>query len=131
MNMMQPHELVSHGGGFWVHITFMFFQFWEASKTITNMVKWWSHLINDLFYWSSLCTIVIKQGCPLSPTLFGLCIDELDEMVVKFAKEEGIEEVAIENIVIMLLLYVNDIVLFANILGDECIKACEGILHVY
>ena len=24
---------------------------------------------------------------PLSPTLFGLCIDELEEMVVKFVRE--------------------------------------------
>ena len=24
----------------------------------------------------------VKQGCPLSPTLFGLCIDELKEMIL-------------------------------------------------
>ena len=39
---------------------------------------------------------------PLSPTLFGLCIDELEEMVVKFVKEEGIKEV-VGNVVIMLV----------------------------
>ena len=33
-------------------------------------------------------TIGIKQGCPFSPTLFGACIDELQQMVAKFVKEE-------------------------------------------
>ena len=45
----------------------------------------------------------VKQGSPLSPTLFGLCIDELEEMVTKFIKEECVEEVVIGNVVIMLL----------------------------
>ena len=36
-------------------------------------------------------TIGFKQECPLSPTLFGLCIDELEEMVVKFVKEECVK----------------------------------------
>ena len=63
-------------------------------------------------------TIGVKQGCPLSPTLFGLCIDELEEMVTKFVKEECVEEVVIGNVVIMLLLYADDVVLFANTLGD-------------
>ena len=48
-------------------------------------------------------TIGVKQGCPLSPTPFGLCIDELEEMVTKFVKEECVEEVVIGNVVIMLL----------------------------
>ena len=56
-------------------------------------------------------TIGVKQGCILSPTLFGLCIDELEEMVTKFVKEECVEEVAIGNVVIMLLLYLDDVVL--------------------
>ena len=29
-----------------------------------------------------------KQGYPLYPTLFGLCIDKLEEIVNKVAKEE-------------------------------------------
>ena len=37
-------------------------------------------------------TIGVKQGCPLSLTLFGLCIDEFEEIVVKFVKEECVEE---------------------------------------
>ena len=68
--------------------------------------------ISDLFD----STISVKQGCPLSPTLFGLCIDELEQIITKFVKEKFIEEVIIRNIVIMLLLYANEIVLFANTL---------------
>lgn len=32
--------------------------------------------------------IGVKHGCPLSPTLFGHCIDELEEMVQYFAANE-------------------------------------------
>ena len=43
----------------------------------------------------------------LLPTQFGLCIDELVEVVSKFVKEENIEEVTIGNVFIALLLYTN------------------------
>ena len=48
-------------------------------------------------------------------------------MVAKFVKEECVEEVSIGNVVIMLLLYVDDVVLFANTLGDtqKLMKALE------
>ena len=69
-----------------------------------------------IFFFSS--TIVVKQRHPLTPTIFGLCIDELEQMIFKFSKEEGIEEVIIKNLVIMLLLYADDVVLFANTLRE-------------
>ena len=47
-------------------------------------------------------TIGANQGCPFSPTLFSLYIDELDEMVAKFVKEENMDEVVIGKVVIML-----------------------------
>ena len=60
--------------------------------------------------YSFTSTIGVKPGCPLSPTLFGLCIDELEQMVIKFIKEEGIKEVTLGNVVIMLLLYADNVV---------------------
>ena len=62
--------------------------------------------------------IGVKQGCPLSPMLFGLCIDRLEQMVQEYALQEGIKEVLIGNAVIMLLLYADDVVLFTHTLED-------------
>ena len=55
---------------------------------------------------------------------------ELEEMVAKFVN--GVEGVVIGNVVIMLLLYADDIVLFVNIFRDsqKLMKALE-ILHAY
>ena len=54
----------------------------------------------------------VKQGCPLSPTLFGLCIDKLEEVVNKVAREDGLNVPKLMQHVILLLLYANDVVLF-------------------
>ena len=50
-------------------------------------------------------------------------------MVAKFVKDECVEEVAIRNVVIMLLLYANDVILFAITLGyaQKLMKALEKI----
>ena len=45
----------------------------------------------------------VKQGCPLSHTLFGLCIDKLEEVVNRVAKEEELDAPKLMQQVILLL----------------------------
>jgi hypothetical protein len=59
----------------------------------------WSKYIN--------CNIGVKQGCPLSPTLFGIYIDKLEDCLEK----EGCVGPTLTGIVINILLYSNDIIL--------------------
>ena len=65
-----------------------------------------------------MSTIGVNQGCLLSPSLFEICIDELEQMITKFVKDKGVEEVPIRNVVIMLWFYVDDEVFFANTLEN-------------
>ncbi|MCO5562389.1 hypothetical protein L7F22_016016 [Adiantum nelumboides] len=51
-------------------------------------------------------------------TIFGLLINELENMVLEFMQQEGIQEVMIGNAMIMLLLYADDVVLLAHSLED-------------
>jgi hypothetical protein len=52
--------------------------------------------------------IGLKQGFPLSPTLFGICIDKLED----YFEEPGFVGPNLSVIFIILPLYDNDIVLF-------------------
>ena len=51
-------------------------------------------------------------------------------MVAKFIDEKGIEEFVIKDVVIMLLLYANDVVLFAHIFR-RCIKLMRPLEEFY
>ncbi|MCO5560653.1 hypothetical protein L7F22_014270 [Adiantum nelumboides] len=55
-------------------------------------------------------TIGVKQGCPLSPTLFGMYIDEVSDYIDR----EGDRGVQLAETWIPLLLYADDIVLIAE-----------------
>ena len=54
--------------------------------------------------------IGVKQGCPLSPTMFGLYIDKLEEWL----NNTSGEEIQLAGYVVKLLLYVDDLILIAN-----------------
>jgi hypothetical protein len=66
----------------------------------------WSEEIN--------CNIGVKQGCPLSPTLFNIYIDKLEDCL----EDAGCVGPTLVSIVIILLLYANDIVLMEKIPYD-------------
>ena len=59
-------------------------------------------------------TIGVKQGCPLSPTLFGLYIDEIAE----YLKEKGGKGAQLRGTQIPLLLYADDILLISDSLEE-------------
>lgn len=54
--------------------------------------------------------IGVKQGCPISPTLFGLYIDKIEEWLNNI-NGEGIQLV---GYVVKLLLYADDLILIAK-----------------
>ena len=55
----------------------------------------------------------VKQGCPLSPTLFGLCIDRLEEYMPSTLAEDK-EGPTIGMLTLLLLIYADDVILFAH-----------------
>ena len=58
--------------------------------------------------------IGVKQGCPLSPTLFGFYIDKLEKWL-NMASGEGVQ---LANYVIRLLLYENDLIIITKTTND-------------
>ena len=70
------------------------------------------------------CNIRVKKGCPLSPTIFGIYIDKLEECL----ETTGCKGTELTHIIITLLLYVDDIVLLAKS-HDELDKQLKT-LHV-
>ena len=56
----------------------------------------------------------VKQGCPLSPTLFGLYIDELEELIAEYTKQGQINGPTIGMYTLFILLYADDVILMAH-----------------
>jgi hypothetical protein len=57
------------------------------------------------------CTIDVKQGCPLSPLLFGLYIDALESRIVALVGDDGPD---LAGTAVKLLLYADDLVLMSK-----------------
>ena len=71
--------------------------------------------------------IGIKQGCPLSPTLFRLYIDKLEEWINK-THGEGVQ---LAHFVVRLLLYADNLIILARTAKGlkEHLKALEIFFH--
>ena len=65
-------------------------------------------------------TIGVKQGCPLSPTLFGMYVDEVSDYIDR----EGDRGAQLAGTWIPLLLYANDIVLISVTRGHAETARC-------
>ena len=53
----------------------------------------------------------VKQGCPLSPTLFGLYVDGLEKHLLETA---GIDAPTLMGVMVPLLLYADDLILMSE-----------------
>lgn len=58
-------------------------------------------------------TMGVTQGCPLSPTFFTRYVDHLEEYMAHEVRG-GLQVLTIEAFNLFLLMYVDDVVLFAN-----------------
>ena len=56
----------------------------------------------------------VKQGCPLSPTLFGIYIEELEELILEYLKKERTDGPSIGIYTVLILLYEDDLILMAH-----------------
>ena len=89
-------------------------------KTVTGQVhtpEGFSELIHS--------TVGVKQGCPLSPTLFGIYVDE----VSNYIERTGDRGAQLAGTWIPLLLYADDIVLVSN--SPEGMQRHLDTLHTF
>ncbi len=85
-------------------------RFLEAVKGMYSKVEVAIKTRDGLLARIFFSTLGVKQGCPLSPTLFGLYIDELESLLQK----GGCDAPRLAGIMAIVLLYADDIVLISE-----------------
>ena len=56
----------------------------------------------------------VKQGCPLCPTLFGIYIDELEELIQEYITYGGIDGPSFGLYTVLILLYADNVILMVH-----------------
>ncbi len=69
----------------------------------------------------------VKQGCPLSPTLFGLYLDDLEEAMR--AKQHLLDSPSLAGLMLLALLYADDLALVSTSMAG--LQAQLDVLHEY
>lgn len=59
-------------------------------------------------------SIGLKQGCPLSPTLLGFYIEDLEAVILESNENEGLDLPQLSNQVLPPLLYPDDLAIIAT-----------------
>ncbi|KAH7434041.1 hypothetical protein KP509_07G098200 [Ceratopteris richardii] len=78
----------------------------QSQRQITDFFTPGTGKLEEQSFWPSEDVNSVKQGCPLSPTLFGLYIDEITEYIQRARGREG----DLGGTPVHILLYADDIV---------------------
>ena len=73
------------------------------------------------------CVMGVKQGCPLSPTLFGMYLDDLERVFMVHHETLDLPEISVQRVPV--LLYADDLALVAT--SARGLQSQLDLLHAY
>ena len=73
------------------------------------------------------CVVGVKQGCPLSPTLLGMYLDDLERVFMVHHEMLDLPEISLQRVPV--LLYADDLALVAT--SARRLQSQLDLLHAY